>query len=82
MIGDDNFVGQISLFAADFAPGGWLLCEGQTLLINDYIRLFAVIGDNYGGDGTTTFMLPDLRDALAIGMGNGFSIGQQVGQDC
>jgi len=55
------FVGEIRLFAGNFAPQGWALCDGQLLSIADNDVLFALIGTTYGGDGQTTFALPDLR---------------------
>ncbi len=57
----DSFLGQITLFAFDFAPRGWAPCEGQTMAINQNQALFALIGTNFGGDGQTTFALPDMR---------------------
>jgi microcystin-dependent protein len=57
----DPFIGQITLFAFDFAPRGWAPCAGQVLPINQNQALFALLGTNFGGDGRTTFALPDLR---------------------
>lgn len=63
----DPFVGQIMLFAGNFAPTGWFLCAGQTLAIQQYAALFAIIGTTYGGNGVTTFNLPDLRSRVPVG---------------
>jgi len=57
----EPFIGQITLFAFNFAPRGWGPCEGQVLPINQNQALFALLGTNFGGDGRTTFALPDLR---------------------
>ena len=65
----DQFVGEIRLFASNFAPNGWAKCEGQILSISQNTALFSLLGTTYGGDGRTTFALPDLRDRMAIGFG-------------
>lgn len=57
------FVGQITLFGGDFAPRGWALCDGQLLSISANQALFAILGTTYGGDGRSTFAVPDLRDS-------------------
>jgi microcystin-dependent protein len=57
----DPFIGQITLFAFNFAPVGWAPCQGQLMSIMENQALFALVGTNFGGDGTTTFALPDLR---------------------
>jgi microcystin-dependent protein len=62
----DRFIGQIELFPYTFAPQGWMTCEGQLLSISEYTALFSLIGTNFGGDGRTTFGLPDLRDKAPI----------------
>jgi microcystin-dependent protein len=62
----DGFLAQILLFGGDFAPSGWAFCRGQLLPISQHATLFAVIGTRYGGDGTSSFALPDLR-SLAPG---------------
>ncbi|WP_064966024.1 phage tail protein [Tenacibaculum ovolyticum] len=67
----DPFLGQIVLFGGNFAPRGWALCEGQLLPISQYNALFAILGTIYGGDGRTTFALPDLRGRAAISSGRG-----------
>jgi microcystin-dependent protein len=67
----DEFMGVIKLFAGNFAPKGWMFCNGQILSINSNQALFSLIGTTYGGDGTTTFALPDLRSRVPIGAGQG-----------
>lgn len=67
----DPFIGEVKLFAGNFAPRGWAFCEGQLLPISQNSSLFAILGTTYGGDGRTTFALPDLRGRTAIGPGNG-----------
>jgi microcystin-dependent protein len=80
------FLGQISLLGCNFAPQGWALCQGQLLAINQYTALFALLGVNFGGNGTTNFALPDLRSRAPIGFGQGsglsvYAIGQAGGQE-
>ena len=65
------YVGEIRMFAGNFAPAGWLFCEGQLLPISDNETLFNLIGTTYGGDGQSTFGLPDLRGRLPLHMGTG-----------
>ena len=65
------FVGEIRMFAGNFAPVGWALCNGQILLIADYETLFQLIGTNYGGDGEQFFALPDMRGRIPIHAGVG-----------
>ena len=67
----DPFLGQIIMFGGSFAPQGWAFCEGQLLPINQNTALFSLLGTIYGGDGITTFALPDLRGRVPIGQGNG-----------
>ncbi len=67
----DPFLGQIVMFGGNFAPRGWALCEGQLLPISQYSALFSILGTIYGGDGRTTFALPDLRSRTPIGSGRG-----------
>lgn len=64
-------LGQIQLFGFNFAPRGWAKCEGQLLAISQNTALFSLLGTTYGGDGRTTFGLPDLRGRVAVGMGHG-----------
>ena len=65
------YVGEIRAFAFGFAPRGWLQCIGQTLPINQYAALFSILGTTYGGNGQSTFMLPNLQGNVPIGMGTG-----------
>jgi len=67
----DAYIGDIRLFAGSFAPVGWILCNGTLLSISEYDTVFAIIGTTYGGDGVTTFAVPDLRGRLPVGQGNG-----------
>ncbi len=73
------YVGEIRMFAGNFAPAGWMFCEGQLLPISEYETLFNLIGTTYGGDGQSTFALPDLRGRLPIHMGNGFTLAETGG---
>src|SRR3981081_1407704 len=63
------YVGEIRMFAGNFAPAGWMFCEGQLLPISENETLFNLIGTTYGGDGQSTFALPDLRGRVPIHMG-------------
>ena len=65
------YIGEIRMFAGNFAPAGWAFCEGQLLPISENETLFILIGTTYGGDGQTTFALPDLRGRIPIHMGTG-----------
>ncbi len=65
------YVGEIRLFAGNFAPAGWMFCEGQLLAIADNDVLFNLIGTTYGGDGQSTFALPDLQSRVPLHMGSG-----------
>jgi microcystin-dependent protein len=73
------FVGEIRMFAGNFAPVGWMFCEGQLLPIADFDVLFNLIGTTFGGDGQSTFALPDLRGRLPIHQGFSFTPGQSSG---
>ncbi len=77
--GAEPFVGEIETVGFNFAPVNWALCQGQLLPISQYTALFSLLGTTYGGDGRTTFALPDLRGRVAVGQGNGFIMGQQGG---
>lgn len=66
-----GYIGEVRLWASYFPPLGWSFCEGQILSIADHDVLYAVIGSTYGGDGITTFALPDLRGRVPIGAGSG-----------
>ncbi|MBS1492554.1 MAG: phage tail protein [Bacteroidetes bacterium] len=69
--GPDPYIGEIGLCAFPFAPNGWMLCNGQTLNIADYDTLFTLLGTTFGGNGTTTFNLPDLRGRIPVHQGQG-----------
>lgn len=62
----DPYLGEIRMFAGNFAPAGWLFCQGQSLSITDYEALFALIGTTYGGDGQTTFAVPNLASRVPL----------------
>lgn len=70
-MGDSPYIGEISMFAGNFAPSGWMICDGRLLPITQYQALFALIGTMYGGNGTSNFALPDLRGRLPLGTGSG-----------
>jgi microcystin-dependent protein len=75
------YVGEIKMFAGNFAPRGWMFCEGQVLPIQgDGETLFQLIGTTYGGDGVTTFALPDLRGRLPVHMGTAGGTTFQLGE--
>lgn len=69
--GPDPYMGEIAIFGTNFCPRGWAEANGQLLKISEYQALFSLLGTMYGGDGRTTFALPDLRGRTAIGKGNG-----------
>src|SRR5437763_2344730 len=75
------YVGEIKMFAGNFAPAGWMFCEGQLLPISENETLFNLIGTTYGGDGQSTFALPDLRGRLPIHQGNGFTLAEAGGAE-
>ncbi len=81
------YVGEIRMFGGNFAPAGWVFCDGSLLPISEYDTLFTLIGTTYGGDGQQTFAVPDLRGRLPIhmgqgpGLGNNYIIGQSGGTE-
>ena len=80
----EPFIGEIVMFGGNFAPRNWALCDGQLLAINSNQALFSILGTTYGGDGRTSFGLPDLRGRVAMHPGNGpgltpRSLGQKSG---
>jgi microcystin-dependent protein len=77
----EPYVGEIRMFGGNFAPVGWSFCEGQLLPIAGNETLFSLIGTTYGGDGQTTFGLPDLRGSFPLHQGSGFVIGQKAGSE-
>jgi microcystin-dependent protein len=75
------YVGEIRMFAGNFPPSGWMFCEGQLLPISENETLFNLIGTTYGGDGESTFALPDLRGRLPIHFGNEFILAETGGAE-
>src|SRR4051812_41247434 len=75
------YVGEIRMFAGNFAPAGWMFCEGQLLPISENETLFQLIGTTYGGDGQSTFSLPDLRGRVPVHQGPGFVLAQTGGAE-
>lgn len=77
----EPYVGEIKMFAGNYAPSGWAICQGQLLSITDYQTLFDLIGTTYGGDGKNTFALPDLRSRVPMHRGNNHVLGEQGGAE-
>src|SRR6266550_3297058 len=75
----EPFVGEIRMFGGNFAPAGWAFCDGQLQAISENEALFALIGTTYGGDGQSTFALPDLRGRAPLHQGGGFILAQNGG---
>lgn len=75
-----EFLAEIRIFPMNFVPKGWAMCNGQFMPINQNQALFSLLGTTYGGNGTTTFALPDLRGKVPMHMGGGFTQGQTGGQ--
>jgi microcystin-dependent protein len=75
------YVGEIRMFAGNFAPVGWALCNGSLVSIDENPTLYQLIGTTYGGDGTSNFALPDLRSRVPVHVGPGFSLGQAGGTE-
>ena len=73
----EPFIGQVVMFGGNFAPRGWAYCDGQLLSINQNQALFSILGTTYGGDGRTTFALPDLRGRTPVGQGHGPGLGNR-----
>jgi|SRR5688572_8728395 len=73
------YVGEIRMFGGNFPPAGWMFCDGQLLPISENETLFQLIGTTYGGDGQSTFALPDLRGRVPIHQGNGFILAETGG---
>ncbi|MGH3079820.1 MAG: phage tail protein [Gaiellaceae bacterium] len=76
----EPFLGEIRIFSFDYAPQGWALGNGQLLPINQNQALFALLGTTYGGNGQTTFALPDLRGRSQIHFGDGHTLGESAGE--
>ena len=77
----EPFLSEIRIMSFNFAPRGWAMCNGQFLPINQNQALFSLLGTTFGGNGQTTFALPDLRGRVPISVGSGFSLGQSGGQE-
>jgi microcystin-dependent protein len=82
----EPFLGSITLFAGNFAPAGYALCNGQLLPISQNTALFSILGTTYGGNGVTTFALPDLRGRVPVHAGQGpglslYDLGQAAGEE-
>lgn len=75
------FVGEIRMFGGNFAPAGWALCSGQLLAISENDTLFNLIGTTYGGDGQSTFALPNLQSRIPLHQGSGFVLGETGGTE-
>lgn len=75
------FLSEIRIFSFNFAPRGWAMCNGQFMPINQNQALFSLLGTTYGGNGQTTFALPDLRSRIPFHRGNGFTLGQAGGEE-
>lgn len=75
----EPYIGEIRMFAGNFNPSGWAFCNGALLAISEYETLFNLIGTTYGGDGQSTFALPNLSGRVPIHTGNGFTIGESAG---
>jgi microcystin-dependent protein len=77
----DPYIGEIKMFGGNYAPAGWMFCQGQLLAISENDVLFTLIGTTYGGDGQSTFALPDLRGRLPLHQGDAFVLGQTGGAE-
>lgn len=75
------FIGEIRMFAGNFAPAGWAFCNGQQMPISENETLFQIIGTTYGGDGEETFNLPNLQSRFPMHQGNGFILGEMAGTE-
>lgn len=79
-----TYVGEVKLFAGNYAPQGWAFCNGQTVSVNDYQLLYSLLGTTYGGDGRTTFGLPNMQAHMGVGQGlsisgNNYAVGATGG---
>jgi microcystin-dependent protein len=77
----EPFLAEIRMVGFNFAPRGWAFCDGQILPINQNQSLYSLLGTTYGGDGRTTFQLPDLRGRTPVHVGDGVTLGQKSGQE-
>lgn len=82
----EGYLSEVRMFGGTFAPRGWMFCQGQLLAISQYDALFALLGTTYGGDGQSTFALPDLQSRVPVGTGQGlglssYTLGQEGGME-
>lgn len=77
----DPFIGEVKMFGFNFPPRNWALCNGQIMAINQNQALFSLLGTTYGGNGVTTFALPDLRGRTPVHVGQGVALGESAGQE-
>ncbi|MCP5149886.1 MAG: phage tail protein [Ectothiorhodospiraceae bacterium] len=77
----EPFLGEVRMFGFTFAPRGWAFCDGQILPINQNQALYSLIGSTYGGDGRTSFALPDLRGRVPVHVGSEVALGQRAGTE-
>ncbi len=77
----EEYIGEIRMFAGSYEPKNWMWCDGRTLQIRDYQALFSIIGTIYGGDGVSTFNLPNLKGRTPIGALGQYPIGMSLGSD-
>jgi len=77
-MGGNQYLGEIRVFAGNFAPSGWALCNGQLLSISQNTALFSLLGTTYGGNGTSTFALPNLQNMVPMSFGNGSGLTPRV----
>ncbi len=77
----EPFLGEIRAFPMNYAPQGWMQCNGAELQINQNQALYAILGTTYGGNGTTTFAVPDLRGRTPVHCGNGVMFGESAGEE-
>jgi microcystin-dependent protein len=77
----EAYISEIRIFSFDYPPKGWAACNGQTLPINQYQALFSLLGTLYGGDGVSTFALPNLQGSVPIGVSNQYGLGKAGGEN-
>jgi microcystin-dependent protein len=75
------FIGEIRIMSFNFAPTNWQMCNGQTIAITSYEAMFSLLGTTYGGNGTTTFGLPNMQGRVGLHMGTGYTLGQKGGEE-
>lgn len=77
----ESFIGEIRIFAGNYAPYGWRFCDGSMLQVREFAALYSLIGTTYGGDGNFTFALPDLRGRVPVHRGDGLQPGNKGGEE-